>query len=311
MSPSATADSPAPYRAAREGLAHRIREGAVVDVAGADRVAFLQGQLSQDVRGLAVGETRPTAALSPKGKLLFVARLVGLPDRFRLLLPAPLGKAAVEHLQKFAVFQKVIVTDVSEEFLRIGLYGPRAPDLQGPDGTLGLPGADEFAAEWLLAVSARPEAELRLKTRGSVPVDPATAEILRVEIGRPRFGQDIDGSNLPDEAGLDAAMSDTKGCYVGQEVVARRRTYGRMNRRLVGLRFPDGPLAPGSILARATPADGRATRPEAGRVTSAVISPRFQAIGLGFAFHDVPSGARLLGSQDPLRAAVVCVLPFE
>jgi folate-binding protein YgfZ len=311
VSAPATPASDASYRSAREGLAHRIREAAVVDVAGADRVAFLQGQLSQDVRRLAVGETRPTAALTPKGKLLFVARMVGLPDRVRLLLPPAARSAAVEHLKKFAVFQKVAITDTSEEHLRIGLYGPGARDLPVPDAAIALPGSDEFTAEWLVPVSARADAEQWLAANGSLPVDPATAEILRVEAGRPRFGQDIDGSNLPDEAGLDAATSATKGCYVGQEVVARRRAYGRTNRRLVGLRFPDGPVAPGTVLTRAASPEGGAGRAEAGRVTSAVVSPRFQAIGLGFAFHDVPVGGRLLSSQDPSRAAVVCAIPFE
>ena len=141
-------------------------------------------------------------------------------------------------------------------------------------------------------------------------MDAETAEILRVEAGRPRFGLDIDGTNLPDEAGLAEALSATKGCYVGQEIVARRRTYGRMNRRLVGFRFPDGPVATGTILLRTGASEGAVEKTQAGRVASSVVSPRWGAIGLGFAAHDVPPGGRLVSSLDSGRAAVVSELPF-
>jgi folate-binding protein YgfZ len=137
-----------------------------------------------------------------------------------------------------------------------------------------------------------------------------TAEILRVEAGRPRFGLDIDGTNLPDEAGLATAISATKGCYVGQEIVARRRTYGRMNRRLVGFRFPDGPVPTGTPLSRPDSSEGAPQKAEAGRVASSVVSPRFGPIGLGFAFHDIPVGGRLVSSLDPRRSAIVSALPF-
>ena len=301
--------SPA-YRAAREGLAHRRRESAVLDVEGLEREAFLQGQLTQDVRRLAPGESRPAAALTPKGKLLFLARLVGMPDRIRLLLPSASREAALEHLRKFAAFQKVTVCDRSEELMEIALYGPGAARVGALPEDLALAGSGEFSAQWLLPRARLEETEARLRASGSVEIDPESAETLRVEAGRPRFGRDIDATNLPDEAGLDAAVSATKGCYVGQEVVARRRVYGRANRRLVGYRFPDGPLPAGTLLRRTAAPEAVSERTEAGRVTSSVQSPRFGPIGLGFAFHDVPVEGRLFGPGDPPRAAVASVLPF-
>jgi folate-binding protein YgfZ len=301
--------SPA-YRAARDGLAHRRRESAVLDVEGPDREAFLQGQLTQDVRSLAPGEARPAAALTPKGKLLFLTRLVGMPDRIRLLLPSASRLAALEHLRKFAAFQKVTVSDRSEEFVQIGLYGPGAERFGAPPEGLVLPGSAEFSAEWLVPRARLAEADARLRTGGSVEIDPESAEVLRVEAGRPRFSRDIDSTNLPDEAGLDAAVSATKGCYVGQEVVARRRVYGRANRRLVGYRFPDGAIPAGTTLRRAAAPEAEPEPTEAGRITSSVQSPRFGPIGLGFAFHDVPIEGRLFGPGDPPRAAVASALPF-
>lgn len=300
-----------PYRAACEALGHRRRDGAVLDVEGPDREAFLQGQLTQDVLGLAVGEVRLAAALTPKGKLVLVARLLALPERIRLLLPAASRLPALEHLRKFAAFQKVTVVDRSEELVEIGLYGPGARRLaQPPAGGLVLSGSEEFSAQWLVPRGRAADAAAQLSRAGSIEIDSQTAEILRVEAGRPRFGSDIDGNNLPDEAGLDAAVSRTKGCYVGQEIVARRRAYGRVNRRLVGYRFPDGPVPAGAPLRRCErPGEGD-QRTEAGRVTSSVVSPRLGPIGLGFAFHDVPLGGRLFGPGDPPRAAVASALPF-
>ncbi len=308
MAPLAEGTLPADYRAARESLAHRVRATGVLDVGGPDAVAFLQGQLTQEVRSLAPGEARPAAALTPKGKLLFLALLVGLPEGRRLLLPRSEREAALAHLKKFVIFQKVEITDRSDEFVRVGLYGPRAGDVSAGGDAMRLPGESELAAEILVAAAGVGSLERALERAGSVVVSEATAEILRVESGRPRFGQDADASNLADEVGLDAAISTTKGCYVGQEVVARMRTYGRVNRRLVGFLFPEGGIAPGTVLKR--PEESEPGKVEQGRVTSAVLSPALGAIGLGYAFRDVAIGDRLVSAAGPSLSAVAAPLPF-
>ena len=300
----APATEPPGYTAAREGFAHWIRPAGIIDVAGDDRVAYLQGQLTQEMRNLAPGETREAAGLTPKGKLLFVARVLGLPDRIRLLLPESLRNPALEHLRRYAVFTKVAIEDRSDEFLRVGLYGAGATArAAAPEDVLRLAGQGEFSAELLIPVARRAAIEGLLEAAGSLPVPDETAEILRVEAARPRFGSDMDGTNLPDEVGLAAAISTTKGCYVGQEVVARLRTYGRVNRRLVRFRFPNGAIEPGTALRR--PEDEAPTRIEAGRVTSSALSPALGPIGLGFAFRDVAGGDRLLSAADARDVAVV------
>jgi folate-binding protein YgfZ len=299
----------AEYRSARESLAHTVRRSGVLDVEGADRVAFLQGQLTQDVQAMAPGEVRPAAALTPKGKLLFLARVLALPDRLRLLAATGSRESILAQLKKYVIFQKVAIADRSSEFALVGLYGPRAGQVVAPRGSLPLPGEGEFTAEILVPSGSLAELERTLESAGSALVSKETAEVLRVEAGRPSYGRDADPSNFPDEVGLDAAISTTKGCYVGQEIVARTRTYGRVNRRLVGLRFPDGAIEPGSILAR--PEDPRPGKVEQGRVTSAVLSPALGSIGLGYAFRDVPAGARLVCAADPSRGAVVVALPFS
>ena len=279
----------------------------MIDVTGEDRVDFLQGQLTQDVKTLAEGQTRPAAGLTPKGKLLFTARLIGLPDRLRLLVPASRRETVSKHLVKYAVFQKVAVEDRSEEFQRIGLFGAPSHIPSLPEALI-LPGEGEFSGELLLPKDLQERAARLLESLGSTPLTEAAAEALRVEAGRPRFGQDMDESHLPDEIGLDAAISTSKGCYVGQEIVARLRTYGRVNKRLVGYRFPDGLLPAGTPLHN--PAVTEPGKIEWGRVTSAVHSARFGPIGLGFAYREVPIGGRLVAAGPPERGAVVAALPF-
>src|SRR5439155_13768281 len=129
----------------------------------------------------------------------------------------------VAHLSKYAVFQKVTVRDASSRYVRLGLYGPRASGFPLPSGAARLPADGELASEVLASATARDGLERDLAEAQSVEVSVALAEALRIEAGRPRLCQDADGSNLADEVGLQAAISTTKGCYVGQEIVARLR----------------------------------------------------------------------------------------
>lgn len=308
------------YAAAREALAHRTRPGVILDVTGDDRIAFLQGQLTQEMRDLPPGVARPVAGLTPKGKLLFVARAIGLPDRVRLLAPAVLRATIADHLRKYVLASRVAIEDRSADLVRIGLYGPDAERFAPPDGVDRLPGEGELAAELVLPAALRDALDSALAAAGSERVDEAAAEVLRVEAGRPRFGVDMDGSNLPDEAGLSEAVSATKGCYVGQEVVARLRTYGRVNRRLVGFRFLEGAIGAGTTLRRTEEEDAELSRTEAGRITSSVVSPLYGPIGLGYAFRDVEIGATLfpvysggclVPPPPPEERAIVTALPFE
>src|SRR4029077_2195166 len=138
------------------------------------------------------------------------------------------------------------VRDATEDYARAALYGPRAGEVIPPGGTVSLSGEGEVAVEILAPAAAGPALERALSESGSVPVSPETAEILRIEAGRPRIGVDAGESNIPDEVRLEAAISASKGRCVGQEIGARMRTYGRLQRRLVGFRFPGGPVPAGT-----------------------------------------------------------------
>ncbi len=169
-----------------------------------------------------------------------------------------------------------------------------------------LPGEWELAGEILAPASAREAILESLAASSSVEVSKPTAEVLRVEAGRPRLSRDATEANLAEEVGLEAAISRTKGCYVGQEVVARVRTYGRVNWRLAGFRFPAGGVPAGTTFP-----DPEKPQRELARVTSSVVSPRFGPIGLGFVFRDVSEGAGLVPLAGSAPAAVVCGLPFS
>jgi folate-binding protein YgfZ len=218
-------------------------------------------------------------------------------------VPEVLGAIVFEHLKKYAVFSKVAIEDRSQQFTRVGLYGPKRTTLAFPESSLVLPGEGEFSAEVVLPAHDLSDLERVLSAAGSREIAEETAEVLRIEAGRPRFGADMDSTNLPDEVGMNDAISTTKGCYVGQEVVARLRTYGRVNRRLVRFRFPEGPIAVGEVLRR--PDDEAVSAVDPGRVTSSAVSPGSGPIGLGYAFRDVPEGARLVSVSKPELSAVV------
>ncbi len=283
-------------------LAHRRRSFGVLAVSGADREAFLQGQLTQDARGLREGGARRMAGLTPKGKLLYFGWLVGERDRSLLLVPASATDAARVHLARFAVFQKVSVEDATPAYAAWGLYGPAA-ELPRPDGAVPLPAEGEMSGGWLSPASEAGRIEAALAAACSREMPEAEAEVLRVEAGRPRFGVDADGANLPDEIGLDDAISTSKGCYVGQEVVARLRTYGQVSRRLAGFRL-EGGAAAGAVF----PNPEKPSH-ELARITSAADSARFGRIGIGMAARDVEEGRALSGPGG--IAARVVALPFS
>jgi folate-binding protein YgfZ len=255
------------------------------------------------VRGLSRGGARLAAGLTPKGKVLYFGWLVGGSDRFLLVVPRDAAARVLAHLAKYAAFQKVTVRDASEDYVAASLYAP-LDDVAPPDGALRLPGWGELAGRILAPARELGALEAALAAAGSTALADEDAEARRIEAGRPRLGADATDAHLPDEVGLEPAISRTKGCYVGQEVVARRKTYGKPTRRLVGLRFERELLLPGTALSDPVRPDR-----ELGRVTSAAVSPRLGPIGLGIASFEAPDGARLI-AVDGAGSAALVPLPF-
>jgi folate-binding protein YgfZ len=256
--------------------------------------------------------------------------VLALPDRFLLDTLREAVPAVIARLEKYVIADDVTLADTSAAWARLGLEGPAAPALLAaaaggapalePEAhaALALGGREVrvaafgFSGEPAFQLFAPPQdreavaaalhaAARRLGAGTLVDADSAVLEVLRVEAGIPALGRELDESVLPAEARLESAISTTKGCFTGQEVVTRMRSRGRVNHLLVGLRFAgDAPAAPGTALL--------AGGARVGSVTSAVRSARFGAIGLGFvARAQVAPGTALHAGDLP---ATVSALPF-
>jgi folate-binding protein YgfZ len=312
---SVTVELDAQYRQLREECGLLVRERGAIDVLGPDGAEYLQGQLTNDVEALGVGEGQYAALLDRKGHMQTDLRVLRVGEDAILLDTEPQTKdAALRHLTMYSIGRDVQVADASAERGFLSLIGPRAAEIAGT------PPLPEFANEPtklasvdVVAVGTRegidilfPAAErdrvvAALTDAGAVEVSPEAVEILRVEAGVPRFGAEMDAGTMPAEASIvDEAVSFTKGCYIGQETVARLHYKGKPNKHLRGLRL-SGAAEPGAAL--------RLGDKEVGTLGGAVVSPAHGAIGLAIVRREAEPGAELTVGEDGVTAEVVA-LPF-
>ena len=222
---------------------------------GEDRIKYLHGQVTNDINGLAENSGCYAALVNAKGKMesdLFAYRLV---EEILLAFEPGLTEAVQSRLEKFIITEDVEVADVAPHFGLLSVQGPKAAEvlvelnLPVPKGiyTLAKTEADMYVAnqprlgsagfDFFVPVDLLDEWKSRLIEHA--PLCNETAfERARILATIPRFGQDFTAANLAPEGGIDArAISYSKGCYIGQEIIARIRTYGRVNRILRGLRL--------------------------------------------------------------------------
>ena len=304
-----------PYQAAREGVTFRRRhERAVLRVTGKDRLAWLQGLLTNDVTQAVNGSGAYSAWLTPNGRMITDAIVVDSGSETFLEVPAPLASTLAARLDGLVFTEDVRIEDASTMFTSVGIYGPDAesaiaailPQVIAADIVRTRGFATGLAGLHLIAPTTQAAGVLEsLSHGGAVPLDDPSALLLRIEAGVPAFLVDMDEETIPLEAGLDHALSHTKGCYVGQEIIVRirDRAHGRVARRLVGLRLAGDtlPTAP-----RALTHDGR----NAGRLTSIAASP---VLGGVIALATVPREFAEPGASvtiDDAGVATVHALPF-
>jgi folate-binding protein YgfZ len=298
------------------GLLDRSERGKLA-LSGPDAKAFLQGQVSNDVERLSPGEGCYATFLTPKGKMLGDLRVLDTGDELLLDCERVALQPLFNMIRRFSIGYQVELHKRTLERGLLSLIGPEAPALAG---ALELPPVEHAHA--LLELGGVPARAIRtdvgidllcdaertaelsaaLAAAGATPVSEETAEIIRLERGRPRYGVDLDESVIPQEAGLnERAVSFTKGCYVGQETVARLYYRGKPNRQLRGLRASE-PLRSGEEL--------RLGERAVGRVSSAAISPRLGPIGLALVRREAPPGSQVTAMPSGVRATVV-ELPFD
>lgn len=305
---------------------------------GADRERLLHGQVTNNVKALAPGDGCYAALVTAKGRLESDLNIHRLDAEFLLDFEPGYSAAVARRLERFVIADDVQVVDVAPLFGLLSVQGPRAAEIvtalnlpvalpatplrhvhtHDPrlghvyvmnQPRVGLPGFDLFVPVTGLEPAAR-NLVAAARGLGGQPGGWEALELARVEAGLPRFGQDMDETTLAPEAGIEArAISYAKGCYIGQEVIARIRTYGRVARALRGLRLADG-LAALPVTGDKLFRDGR----EVGYVTSAVRSPLWGAnLALGYVRREsnqVGTELRLQSAAGESPALIV-PLPFS
>jgi folate-binding protein YgfZ len=282
---------------------------------GSERIGFLQGLCTHDVKSLAPGRGCYTAVLEPKGHLVADARVLVREDDVLLDVEPGREKILLDHLERHLISEDVEIRDVTSSFALFSLLGPRSSEValdehhfevQGDLLRIGTRLGALKGIDLLVPSSQAAKVFEATLASGAVPVGFEALEIARVEAGIPRFGADMDEDTVALEANLaERAISFTKGCYVGQEVIARASYHGGVRHKLVGLRLAPGPLpASGAPLFKAA-----GDEKPIGRITTSVHSPRLGDIALGYARREVQASGTELVTGDG-RKVVVCALPF-
>ncbi len=304
---------------------------------GADRVNFLHGQVTNDVKLLKIGEGHYAALVNAKGRMQSDLNIYVLENEILLDFEPGYSASVAQRLEKYMIADDVQVVDVAPHYGLLSVQGPKSAEVvrqlelvteppgrpmnfaSRKDPTLGeiylmnLPrigtsGFDLFVPTAALGAVAD---KLMAATRavGGRACGWQALEIARVEAGIPRFGVDMDETNLPSEAGIESrAISYSKGCYIGQEVIARIRTYGQVAKALRGLRLADE--------LKTLPSKGDKlikNGKEIGYITGAVASPTFKAnIGMGYVRRESNApGTELILHSDANESVVTVVpLPF-
>jgi tRNA-modifying protein YgfZ len=298
------------YRALTEacGLVDRSERGKLA-LTGAEAKSFLHGQVTNDIEGLEPGRGCYAAFLTHKGKMLGDMRVLDLGDELLLDTERVALQGLFNMIRRYKLGMDVELHKRTLEWGLLSLVGPQSE-------TFGLGEEhanrhDEIAGQRVVLVRTDvgvdvfvpAESKAAVAAELGVPkVDEATAEVVRVERGRPRYGVDLDDGVIPQEAGLnERAVSFSKGCYVGQETVARLHYRGKPNRHLRGLRL-SATAAPGDEL--------RLGEKVVGRLGSVVVSPARGPIALALVRREAAPGDTVAVGDGTVTADVVD-LPFE
>jgi folate-binding protein YgfZ len=305
------------------GLLDRSERGKLA-LSGPGAVEFLDGQVTNELGVLRPGDGCYAAFLTHKGKMLGDLRILAVGDE-GAEVPAELlldtERVALQGLfdmiRRFKVGYDVELHKRTLDRALFSLIGPEAERVAGAEGLehrehasrpVEIAGVEALAVRTdvgidVICTAADGErVSAALQERGASPVSEQAAECLRIELGRPRYGVDLDETVIPQEAGLnERAVSFTKGCYVGQETVARLHYRGKPNRHLRGLRLSD-PAQPGQEL--------RLGERSVGHVGSSTVSPTLGPIALALVRREAPPGS-MLGVGEHGATAEVIELPFR
>ena len=294
---------------------------------GEDGLDLLNRMSTNKVVDLAAGEGAVTVLTTDRGRIVDVLGVVNQGDYVILLTSPDRQQAVIDWLDKYTIMEDLVVEDVTSETAMLALVGPDAGKLLGLTPSTGsqdsltiqpvlLGGYEALAIEqplgalpryWLIvAPDAAAGLWQHLTDNGATPVGATAMDAVRVSFGIPEYGPELGEPFNPLEAGLIGSVDFTKGCYIGQEVVARLDSYKKVQKYLVSLRFADSSVSPGDALLQ----DGQ----NVGQITSVAPMPAEGSLrGLGYvkAAAAIP-GARLDVDGPEKRSAEIVSLaqPF-
>ena len=317
------------YQAALHGVVYfNVSEAGLLRVEGSDQIAFLQRQTTNDVQLLRPTRSIVTVLVNASARILDVLRLISDEAGINLVTLPGFAASTYQFLKSRIFFMdKVSLSDLSQAYVQVELDGPQAgaflsklgfdhvPELDEtitisfhdfPLQAIGRPGLSGIGYLLLAPARQAQETQTFLAEQGAYELSPEIYHLLRVEAGLPGAGAELSQQFTPLEAGLAWAVSAEKGCYTGQEVIARQITYDKITQHLVGLRL-EAAVSPGEKLW----GEGK----PAGVVTSIAASPQFDLIALAVVrrpFHS--PGSLLSAAATPESAGVqakVVPLPFR
>jgi folate-binding protein YgfZ len=304
------------YEVVRDGGAGLLDLSAArgrIRVSGSEATMFLNGLITNDVKNLPQNRWMPAVFPTVQGRLIGAVRVIhGREPYFLIDTETASHEAVLKTVSKFTLAGDFKVSDVTAETALLTLQGQGAAEILQKvfDQTVSdLPQNGVVQTAWQnvpvtiirashtgedgfdIFIDSSRKAELQgaLEAGSAQPIGEETFEILRVEAGIARFGQDMDENTVVPEINLDHAVSYTKGCYIGQEIIVRIKHRGHPAKKLTGLRFEaDQQIEPGAVIRSHE-------NQEIGRVTSAVISPRRGSIGLGYVRYEyLAEGTRVV-----------------
>jgi tRNA-modifying protein YgfZ len=314
------------YQAVRDGGAGLIdlSERGRIRVSGSEAVMFLNGLITNDMKTLAENRWMPAVFPTVQGRVIGAVRVVrGTGSSFLIDSDRESHDAVLKTISRFTMAGDFRVTDVTSETALLSIQGAGARDVVSKIVEIDLPrdGATELVWQdaavaiirashtgedgYDFVIDAARASDLRqaLEAGGAQSVSADVFEVLRVEAGISRFGRDMDDTTVVPETNLDHAVSYTKGCYVGQEIIVRIKHRGHVAKKLTGLKFEtDGSVEAGAII---TATDGK----EIGRVTSTAVSPKVGSIGLGYVRYEYLAPRTNVLVADGVNATVT-ELPF-
>ena len=274
-----------------------------IRVTGSEATMFLNGLITNDIKNATENSWLPAVFPTVQGRLIGAVRILRSDSGFLIDTEAASHDAVLKTISRFTLAGDFKVADVTAETALLTVQGKRAGDVINDVNAkvIRATHTGEHGFDLIIEAGERASVTAKLIAAGAQPVSQETFETLRIEAGIPRHGQDMDETSVVLETNLDDAISYTKGCYVGQEIIIRIKHRGHVARKLTGLKF-------------AKPVEGRATitsedGKEIGRVTSSTFSPRLESpIALGYVRYEYLSAGTAVKVKD--NPGTVTDLPF-